>query len=95
MMGRLTRSETDPESRDSPDLTMPLQFRTSAIGECNHSECFLLPYDLHRMYKDVKGRPRIWMNPLVKVAYNQNQYDWNNVVLRLPIAKWWRGEFIF
>lgn len=35
------------------------------------------------------------MNPSVKVAYDQAQYDWNNVVLRLPIVKWWRGELPF
>jgi hypothetical protein len=34
------------------------------------------------------------MNPKVKVAYDKTWYQWNTVVLRHPIVKWWLGELL-
>lgn len=76
-------------SRKSPNLTDPIRFRTSGIDACDHSECFLFSYDLHRYYNNTVGRPRIVMNPRVKVAYEHNWYHWNNVFLRRPVIRWW------
>lgn len=80
------------DSAYSPALSTPIRFRTSGVAECVHSECFLLPYDLHRLYADVPGRPRILINPQVKVAYNLPRYNWQNYILELPLFKWWRSE---
>ncbi|WVF66089.1 hypothetical protein IAT40_000828 [Kwoniella sp. CBS 6097] len=95
-----------PISEFSPPLTTPLQFRTSNISACDHSECFLIGYDLHRLSASSSPStsssdlqqpgsafetkaPRIYMNPTVKVAYEQNWYRWHNVILRIPVIKWW------
>ena len=85
-------SATFPGSRMSPKLTTPLQFRTSGIEACDHSECFLFSYDLHRYYNTTSGRPRILMNPRVKVAYEKNWFHWNVVLLRRPMIQWWLRE---
>lgn len=92
-VGQLTLSlATYPGVRTSPPLASPITFRTSGIDACDHSECFLLSYDLHRFYKATQGRrARIWMNPAVKVAYEDKWFHWNNSVLRLPIIRWWQG----
>lgn len=79
----------------SPPLESPIKFRTSGIDACDHSECFLSSYDLHRLYADVEGRPKIYMNPAVKVAYEKTWFHWNNVVLRRPVVQWWRSESTF
>ncbi|WVQ93720.1 hypothetical protein IAU59_000797 [Kwoniella sp. CBS 9459] len=94
-----------PISEFSPPLSIPLQFRTSNISACDHSECFLIGYDLHRLSASIPSSssellrqpgsafetrsPRIYMNPSVKVAYEQNWYRWHNVILRIPVIKWW------
>ncbi|WWC66739.1 uncharacterized protein I206_100644 [Kwoniella pini CBS 10737] len=78
---------TYPGSVNSPKIELPIKFRTSNIPECDHSECFLISYDLHRYHYN---RPvKIYMNPKVKVAYEQNWYKWNNFILRIPIINWW------
>lgn len=76
-------------ARMSPALTEPIQFRSSGIDACDHSECFLFSYDLHRLYEAGSGGPKIWMNPSVKTAYEDKWYRWNNVVLRVPVVQWW------
>lgn len=82
----------DPSSLLSPNLTRPLSFRVSRVDGCVNSECFLLPYDLHRLYADINGRPRIWINPDVLVAYDTTVYWWYNTLLRRPILAWWLSK---
>jgi hypothetical protein len=81
----------------SPPLTDPIQFRTSGVDACDHSECFLFSYDLHRYYRatEAERRPRILMNPAVRVAYEQRWYHWNNVILRRPFIRWWLCKLRF
>ena len=76
----------------SPALTSPIHFRTSGVDACDHSECFLFSYDLHRLYHEQDRRPRILINPQVRVAYEKTWYHWNNVFLRRPVIRWWLGE---
>nr|XP_019048948.1 hypothetical protein I302_02728 [Kwoniella bestiolae CBS 10118]OCF27878.1 hypothetical protein I302_02728 [Kwoniella bestiolae CBS 10118] len=86
---RMIDNSSYPHSVSSPVLIHqnPIEFRTSNISQCDHSECFLISYDLHRYYPD---RPvKIYMNPEVKVAYERNWFNWHNVVLEIPIIKWW------
>jgi hypothetical protein len=82
----------DDFSQFSPPLEVPLRFRPSKIEACDHSEAFLFSYDLHRLYDEVEGRPRILINPAVQVAYEEKWFYWNNVILRRPIIKWWTSE---
>ncbi|OCF36210.1 hypothetical protein I316_02083 [Kwoniella heveanensis BCC8398] len=104
---KMVDNSSYPISEFSPPLTVPLQFRTSNISACDHSECFLIGYDLHRLSASSlstthsnlsisqpgsgieTNSPRIYMNPSVKVAYEQNWYRWHNVILRIPVIKWW------
>lgn len=82
-----------PGARSSPPLQDPIQFRTSGIEACDHSECFLFSYDLHRLYEAGSGGPKIVMNPSVQTAYEDRWFQWNNVVLRIPMIKWWRDHW--
>lgn len=84
---------SSPGSRMSPALTSPIHFRTSGVDACDHSECFLFSCDLHRLYHEQDRRPRILINPQVRVAYEKTWYHWNNVFLRRPIIRWWLGEY--
>ncbi|WVR03663.1 hypothetical protein IAU60_000658 [Kwoniella sp. DSM 27419] len=84
---RMVDNDTYPLSEFSPPIANPLQFRTSNISACDHSECFLIGYDLHRIHAETG--PKIYMNPTVKVTYEQNWYRWHNVVLRVPMINWW------
>ncbi|WRT63900.1 uncharacterized protein IL334_000826 [Kwoniella shivajii] len=86
---KMVDDTTYPNSVFSPSLTLPIQFRTSNISACDHSECFLIGYDLHRLYDTVDRPPRIYMNPTVMLAYEKNWYFWHNTVLRIPVIKWW------
>ncbi|WVW82016.1 hypothetical protein I302_104021 [Kwoniella bestiolae CBS 10118] len=86
---KMVDNPTYPNSVFSPSLTLPIQFRTSNISACDHSECFLIGYDLHRLYDTVDRPPRIYMNPTVKLAYEKNWYVWHNSVLRIPVVQWW------
>jgi len=88
----MNSSASYPDFRESPALDFPIQFRSSGIDACDHSECFLFSYDLHRLYPTRERPPRIYMNPSVKVAYQENWYRWHNHVLRIPIVKWWLGK---
>jgi hypothetical protein len=83
---------TYPASRFSPPLTHPQKFRSSQIEACDHSECFLFSYDLHRRFPTHQRPPRIYMNPKVKVAYDENWWRWQTRVLRQPVVRWWLGE---
>lgn len=76
----------------SPPLTTPIKFRSTGVEACDHSECFLFSYDLHRVYNKPERRPRILINPTVKVAYLPHWFRWHNTVLRIPAVKWWNGE---
>ncbi len=84
---------TYPNSRMSPTLTLPLKFRESGVEACDHSECFLFSYDLHRLYPTPERPPRIIMNPDVRLAYKTNWWKWHNGVLRIPVVEWWLCEF--
>ena len=84
-------SATYPGSDFSPPVSLPLQFRGPSSEACDHSECFLLSYDLHRLYR-LQRRPRIYMNPTVQVAYEANWYRWHTTVLRVPVVRLWLGE---
>jgi len=73
----------------SPALTTPIKFRASNVEACDHSECFLFSYDLHRMY-NTRDRPaRIIMNPNVQVAYKKVWYGWYAKVSHIPVVEWW------
>jgi hypothetical protein len=91
-LGYTDVSATDDFSQFSPPLEIPLRFRPSKIETCDHSEAFLISYDLHRLYAEIEGRPRILINPSVQVAYEEKWFYWNNVILRRPIIKWWTSE---
>jgi hypothetical protein len=77
----------------SPALQTPLQFRISGVGECDHSECFLFSYDLHRFYHTQDRPPRIIMNPHVITTYSQNWWAWRNIVLQIPAVQWWQRHW--
>nr|XP_018266885.1 uncharacterized protein I303_00865 [Kwoniella dejecticola CBS 10117]OBR89043.1 hypothetical protein I303_00865 [Kwoniella dejecticola CBS 10117] len=84
---RMIDNSTYPGSVSSPSIDLPIKFRTSEIAQCDHSECFLISYDLHRYHHQ---RPvKIYMNPKIKVAYEQNWFKWHTVILRVPIINWW------
>jgi hypothetical protein len=91
-LGYTDVSATDDFSQFSPPLEIPLRFRPSNIEACDHSEAFLISYDLHRLYAETEGGPRILINPAVQVAYEEKWFYWNNVILRRPIIKWWTSE---
>ncbi|GHJ89605.1 hypothetical protein NliqN6_6007 [Naganishia liquefaciens] len=86
---QMVDNATDPQSRHSPPVQLPLSFRTSHLDACDHSECFLFSYDLHRLYPTKERPPRILMNPGVKVAYERRWWVWHNVVLEIPVIKLW------
>jgi hypothetical protein len=92
-LGYTDVSAADEFSQFSPPLEIPLSFRPSNIEACDHSEAFLISYDLHRLYAEVEGRPRILINPAVQVAYEDKWFHWNNVILRRPIIRWWTSEY--
>ena len=73
----------------SPPLTDPILFRSSGIDACEHSECFLVAYDLHRLYRSAERPSKIIMNPNVRTAYDTKWWTWNNVILRAPIVQLW------
>lgn len=70
-----------------------MKFRSTGIEACDHSECFLFSYDLHRIHNTRERPPRILINPSVKVAYQRHWFRWQNTVLRVPMIKWWLGEY--
>lgn len=76
----------------SPTLGLPLNFRDSGLDACDHSECFLFSYDLHRLYPTRERPPRIIMNPDVRVAYVTRWWKWHNSVQRIPVVEWWLCE---
>jgi len=45
-----------------PDRDHPITFRDSGIDACDHSECFLVSYDLHRLYNATKRPLRIYLD---------------------------------
>lgn len=83
---------TYPGSVSSPPLSTPLKFRSTGIEACDHSECFLFSYDLHRIHNTPERPPRILINPSVKTAYQRHWYRWHNTVLRIPMISWWHSE---
>ncbi|KAL7421833.1 hypothetical protein Q5752_003604 [Cryptotrichosporon argae] len=90
---KMIDNATYPNAVSSPELSLPLEFRTSDIQACDHSECFLFSYDIHRLYPTSFRPPRIVMNPQVRVAYQKNWWTWYNVVLRSPVVNWWRTHW--
>lgn len=85
-------SVADDFSQASPPLEIPLRFRLSRIEACDHSEAFLISYDLHRLYAQVEDRPKISINSAAQVVYEGKWFHWNNVILRCPNLKWWTGK---
>jgi len=83
---------TYPWSVSSPEIANPPKFRSTGIEACDHSECFLFSYDLHRIHNTRERPPRILINPSVKVAYKRHWFRWHTTVLRIPAIKWWLGE---
>ncbi|WOO85796.1 uncharacterized protein LOC62_07G009282 [Vanrija pseudolonga] len=79
--------------RMSPPLPSPIQFRISGVDACDHSECFLFSLDLHRLYSSTDRRPRILMNPDVRTGYSVKWWKWNDVVLRIPVLKFWNDHW--
>jgi hypothetical protein len=90
LVHKLTQ-DTYPGSVSSPELTLPIKFRSSGIQACDHSECFLWSYDLHRLYNDPARPPRIYMNPSVQVAYDDSWFRWHHTILRWPVIRIWVG----
>ncbi|KAJ7215066.1 cryptococcal mannosyltransferase 1-domain-containing protein [Mycena pura] len=72
-------------ANQTPATAPPLRFRDSAPGECFSSECFLLPYDLRRVF----GMENIYVNPRVITAYSWSYYVWFKYVTRHWAVKWW------
>ncbi|KAJ7739257.1 cryptococcal mannosyltransferase 1-domain-containing protein [Mycena maculata] len=69
----------------TPAETPPVQFRSSAEGECFSSESFLLPYDLRRQF-DLNN---IYVNPRVINSYSWEFYVWFKYITRHWAVKWW------
>ena len=65
---------------------LPLQFRTCA--SCNVSEATLTSVDMHRLTRP--HRPRIFVNPAVKVAYDYPSYYMYNHLLYWYVTQPWR-----
>lgn len=65
---------------------LPLQFRTCA--SCNASESILTSVDMHRLARP--HRPRIFVNPAVKVAYDYPSYYLYNHMLTWYVMQPWR-----
>ncbi|KAL1405248.1 hypothetical protein Q8F55_008874 [Vanrija albida] len=79
--------------RMSPPLPSPIQFRISGVDACDHSECFLFSLDLHRLYSSPERPPRILMNPDVRTGYSVRWWKWNDVVLRIPVLRFWNDHW--
>ena len=73
------------DGHDLPAM-LPLQFRTCA--SCNVSESLLTSLDMHRLASP--RRPRIYVNPAVRVAYNYPSYYLYNVIMRWYVVAPWR-----
>lgn len=86
---------TSADSMHSPPLRLPVSFRTSSLPECNHSECFLLSYDIHRLHSTEERPPRIAIDPRVRVAYQRRWYTYQKQVNEIPVIKWWLGQWYF
>lgn len=79
-----------PASDSSDDVAgLPVRFRTSP--KCHSSECLLASLDIHKYYRqtDPTSRPRIYMNPLVSVAYEKRIYSLYNGLMRWTIVQPW------
>ncbi|KAI2488216.1 CAP59-mtransfer domain containing protein [Pyrenophora tritici-repentis] len=74
----------DPQSQSPNPHTSPLRFRYDSEPFWEGSECCLINADLqYRM--SGKGRPtesRIYMNPFVRVAYDENTLSWLSFIRR-------------
>ena len=70
---------------DTP-AKLPLEFRT--CRSCNVSEALLTSLDMHRIA--APRRPRIYVNPAVKVAYDYPSYYLYNYLLRWYVVQPWR-----
>jgi hypothetical protein len=46
-------------------------------------------YDIHRKAASEGRKPRIYMNPSVRVAYDEEWFVWHNYVLQVPYIKGW------
>ena len=68
----------------SPTLTPPLEFRTSAEGECYSPESFLLSYDFRR----IMALDRVFVNPRVAMGYIWKYYAWHKWVFCSLWVKW-------
>ncbi|KAJ6578654.1 capsular associated protein [Mycena vulgaris] len=64
----------------------PLKFR--ADTPCPESECFLIAYDMHR--RTAPGRPRIFVNPQVSVAYTPHNWLYYGKLKHLMLTRPWR-----
>ncbi|KAJ9092210.1 hypothetical protein QFC21_006956 [Naganishia friedmannii] len=53
----------------------------------------LFSYDLHRLYPTAERKPRILLNPRVRVAYEKRWWVWHNVVLEIPVIKFWLNNW--
>ncbi|KIY68081.1 glycosyltransferase family 69 protein [Cylindrobasidium torrendii FP15055 ss-10] len=87
-----TYNVTTPPPTNKPTRTgdflppLPLEFRGSS--ECVSSECFIISMDLH--FWNTPARPRIYMNPRVKVAYEKLNYVFHVKMEDLRLAHPWR-----
>lgn len=71
--------DVNPDALEPP-LELPLRFRSSP--RCFSSECQLMSFDIHRAVAPL--RPRIWINPRVKVAY-----EWRSYFQYVWLERWW------
>lgn len=71
--------DVNPDVLDPPSQ-LPLRFRSSP--RCFSSECQLMSFDIHRAVAPL--RPRIWINPRVKVAY-----EWRTYFQYVWLERWW------
>lgn len=88
----LFKTATYAGSLHSPPVPTPVRFRGPLNSDpCDHSEAFFWSYDIHRRLRGQR-RPRIYMNPTVKVAYELRWYRWNTIILQMPLVRLWQSE---
>ncbi|PBK85662.1 capsular associated protein [Armillaria gallica] len=81
---KLDRSNPTPTGDYLPPL--PLRFRGST--ECTSSECYLIAIDMH--FWNTPHRPKIYVNPQVKVAYDTLNFLFHTRLEHLMLSKPWR-----
>ncbi|KAF9027415.1 capsular associated protein [Hymenopellis radicata] len=83
----VTKPSTDSPTRTGDFLPpLPLEFRGST--DCTSSECFIIGMDMH--FWNTPQRPKIYVNPRVRVAYEKLNYVFHTQLEYMNLAWPWR-----